>query len=313
MDMQQQLHFDSVEEINSAPHGWDTDIAPLGSETASAALGLSSNDNLRLGKVVLNCATLQAGSTPIGMRTFSLITQQRDQHCFRGHNVDCNTLIVFPEDRELHAISAANISLCNISVGEEPFRKAMENLELPQDVLNRLPETVGFSDSQRRKLLREIEILSRFLREYGDHSKVKELSIAMEENLVTAILGTLVDIARHGRPIDLNKRYRCTHQALDYLRENPREAVSITELAGAAGTSRRTLETGFRQILDTSPGEFIKQSRLRGCRKELLEQRGNRYASVSETANSWGFWHLGQFSADYRRQFGELPSQTLQA
>ena len=313
MESQHQLHFDSLEELNSAPHGWDTDITPLGGETAPATLGLSSNDNVLLTNVVLNCATLQTGSTPGGMRTFSLLTRQRDQHCFRGHSVDCNTLIVFPKDRELHAISSGDIALCNISVSEESFQRAMDTLEIPGDVLIRLPETIGFSDSQRRQLLREMEILSRFLKDYGDHSQAKELSVALEESLVTAVLGTLVDIARFGRPINRNKRYRYTHQALDYLRANPRENIGIGDLAQAAGTSRRTLEIGFREILDVSPGDFIKTSRLRACRKELLEQRGNRGASVSNTANGWGFWHLGQFSTDYRKQFGELPSQTLQA
>ena len=33
--------------------------------------------------------------------------------------------------------------------------------------------------------------------------------------------------------------------------------------------------------------------------------------SVQDAAARWGFWHLGQFSRDYKRQFGELPSQTL--
>jgi len=32
---------------------------------------------------------------------------------------------------------------------------------------------------------------------------------------------------------------------------------------------------------------------------------------VQEAAAGWGFWHLSELAADYRRQFGELPSQTL--
>jgi AraC family ethanolamine operon transcriptional activator len=32
---------------------------------------------------------------------------------------------------------------------------------------------------------------------------------------------------------------------------------------------------------------------------------------VVDVANRWGFWHMGQLAADYRRQFGELPSETL--
>jgi AraC family ethanolamine operon transcriptional activator len=32
---------------------------------------------------------------------------------------------------------------------------------------------------------------------------------------------------------------------------------------------------------------------------------------VHEVAQRWGFWHTGEFAADYCRLFGELPSQTL--
>lgn len=32
----------------------------------------------------------------------------------------------------------------------------------------------------------------------------------------------------------------------------------------------------------------------------------------ADVANNWGFWHMGRFAADYRKFFGELPSETLQ-
>ena len=33
--------------------------------------------------------------------------------------------------------------------------------------------------------------------------------------------------------------------------------------------------------------------------------------NVVDIANAWGFWHSGQFAADYKQLFGELPSTTL--
>jgi AraC family ethanolamine operon transcriptional activator len=35
------------------------------------------------------------------------------------------------------------------------------------------------------------------------------------------------------------------------------------------------------------------------------------YESIIELAGIHGFWHMGQFAADYRRIYGELPSATL--
>ena len=33
--------------------------------------------------------------------------------------------------------------------------------------------------------------------------------------------------------------------------------------------------------------------------------------TVREIARRWGFRHTGEFAADYRRLFGELPSETF--
>jgi AraC-like DNA-binding protein len=34
-------------------------------------------------------------------------------------------------------------------------------------------------------------------------------------------------------------------------------------------------------------------------------------ATVHAIAERWGFWHTGEFASDYRRLFGQLPSETL--
>jgi len=34
---------------------------------------------------------------------------------------------------------------------------------------------------------------------------------------------------------------------------------------------------------------------------------------VQDIAARWGFWHLSHFANDYRRMFGELPSETLRS
>ena len=58
--------------------------------------------------------------------------------------------------------------------------------------------------------------------------------------------------------------------------------------------------------LDRGPLQTV---RLQSVRRNLLgKSPGN---SISEIAASWGFWHMGQFAAVYRRQFGELPSETV--
>jgi AraC family ethanolamine operon transcriptional activator len=59
-----------------------------------------------------------------------------------------------------------------------------------------------------------------------------------------------------------------------------------------------------------SPHAYLKAQRLNRVREDLKSALGDA-GTVAAIAQRWGFWHTGNFAADYRRQFGELPSQTL--
>jgi AraC family ethanolamine operon transcriptional activator len=76
------------------------------------------------------------------------------------------------------------------------------------------------------------------------------------------------------------------------------------------GASPRKLAYCFQDILGVSPARYIKAIRLNAVRRELARaQRSTE--SVYDVAARWGFWHFGHFSADYKKQFAELPSETL--
>lgn len=99
-------------------------------------------------------------------------------------------------------------------------------------------------------------------------------------------------------------------RALTWLRAHLHEPVRLETLAQIAGTAPRTLETHFRQFLGTTPLGWVRQMRLTQARRALLDPSGD--ASVTRVAMDCGFTQLGRFAAHYCRQFGEVPSQTLQ-
>ena len=54
---------------------------------------------------------------------------------------------------------------------------------------------------------------------------------------------------------------------------------------------------------------FVKQLRLERARQMLMRTDTN--PSVTEVAFFCGFSNMGNFAADYRKHFGERPSDTL--
>ncbi len=94
-----------------------------------------------------------------------------------------------------------------------------------------------------------------------------------------------------------------------YMTDNAASALAIPDVAAALGVNVRSLQEGFRQWRNATPNEFLRQTRLRLVREELL--RSNERTDVTSVALRHGFTHLGRFSGYYHAAFGELPHVTL--
>jgi AraC-like DNA-binding protein len=99
-------------------------------------------------------------------------------------------------------------------------------------------------------------------------------------------------------------------RAEKYMREHVREEITIADLAGAAGVSERTVYYGFRHFLGKSPMRYCAQLRLAVARETLLRGRIEG-CNITQLAVSLGYATSSHFSRDYRRRYGESPSDTL--
>ena len=94
----------------------------------------------------------------------------------------------------------------------------------------------------------------------------------------------------------------------EYLATQATEAVSMTDLASVAGVGLRTIQATFKKHRGYSPQEFLKSIRLDEAYGQLRSGHASR---VIDVAFACGFTKLSQFSSDYQKRFGELPSTTL--
>lgn len=115
------------------------------------------------------------------------------------------------------------------------------------------------------------------------------------------------DAPRPGRPAYV--REHVVRAALKRLEEADDAPPSVEELAGVAGVSARTFRTVFRDYFGVPPLRYLRIRQLHQARRALRAARAHG-ESVTEVAARLGFWEFGRFAADYRKLFGESPSQT---
>ena len=86
--------------------------------------------------------------------------------------------------------------------------------------------------------------------------------------------------------------------------------MRLSEIYALSGLPERTAQHLFRQELGKTPEAYLKGQRLYAAHRALW-QADALSTSVSDVANQFGFWHMGQFAQDYRCIYGVNPSVTL--
>lgn len=122
---------------------------------------------------------------------------------------------------------------------------------------------------------------------------------------VLAVLGDARQLRDTSKP---SYRRVALARALDVFEAFPDEPVRIAELCRLTGVSWRTLDRAFHDTYGCGPKAYHTRMRLGRVRHDLLS--ATMGFKVADAANRQGFWHMGQFAQDYRRFFGELPSET---
>lgn len=98
-------------------------------------------------------------------------------------------------------------------------------------------------------------------------------------------------------------------QVCEYVRANLMQSITLTDLERTAGMSTRALQYAFSKRFGMSPMQWVRQERLQAARQSLLNAQADD--SVTSVVQACGIHRLSDFAIAYRRQFGELPSETL--
>lgn len=129
------------------------------------------------------------------------------------------------------------------------------------------------------------------------------------------VVSTLLLVQPHGYHEELTRPVRpaapgCVKRVEEYIEAHAEEPLTIGDLAAYAGVSASTLFAGFREHRKTTPMAHLRRVRLQRAREDM-QAAAPASTTVTDVAMRWGFTHLGRFAADYKRWFGESPSETL--
>jgi AraC family ethanolamine operon transcriptional activator len=303
--------FTDFEKFAQTTRAWDLDFIQLDGgnfETEIIQIGVG---DVQLARAGFNRFIDQKGSPPPGLWTFAMLADKSSQIIWRGRQVSKKSLMIYPPGSEIDAQSRPGFDVYTLSY--------------PESLIDELTQMFGISSF--RKLIGDTDLISAnapklskcreqtkrilsTIKEQPFKAKSQAIQREIRFSLSQQLISTLVHSGLDYHKPSYRRRDRALRRAKEYLREHARDSITVRDVHRATGVSERTLRYAFLEQFGVSPKTYLMARRLNGVRRQLYHADPSSI-TIADVANHWGFWHMGQFAADYRRLFGELPSETL--
>jgi AraC family ethanolamine operon transcriptional activator len=251
------------------------------------------------------------GSAPQGYNNFSIVLNGESAPIWRGKELNHGTIAVLPENGELEGITPDGFETLELAVSKsymENVKKYLgldEILDIPaKDKIFNCDKTL--LDKLKLLLLNSQSMLNNGSAISSNSNFINEL----EHYTAAALIRSFSPPKTTDKYKQSDARRKAIKRIEDITEQKNDEQLTVAELCHYANVSLRTLEYAFREKYDLSPKQYLRTVRLNKVHKLLLKS-SPRDVNISDVANKFGFWHMGQFAKDYQNLFGELPSETL--
>ena len=303
--------FEDIEELNDLVQGWDFEFHQLEAGRSPAELLQLGRPEFMLTRFYFEQPYHQRGCTAQDALTIGLTEEGIEEVTTPDGAVQQDDILCFPSDRELSAVSRPRFKGYSLSISNSLLDEVAASCGLQVEAsIGTVQQVRHCSRSNMNTLRRELRHASRSLAQIKTAANSSETLRELEFNLIRHLLLAITGSQPTDRLKLTNRKQIVLQRARDYMEANTNKPITVLELAQASGSCVRTLEYVFRDYFNVTPKAYLKSRRLVAVRHELLRSLHSK-SSINEIANRWGFWHMSQFAADYRRFFGELPSETL--
>ncbi len=248
----------------------------------------------------MNRTILQRGSGDKGNTVFIIPGNMEQEIHWRSHDLVGNSIGILKSGMEHESVTTPSFLGFSVSISNQYLEELAILLGLPKFlIVAKTHEVIEIPKNyaiEIQKLLTNLfnsKILIDSVLNY-ELPKLIITSICNRDNLCTI---------KTEKPRNLVFK-----RAQSLIDSNIHENINILSLSKELGISERNLRYLFNDKVGFGPKKYIINYKLNKVRKELKSKRN---IPIKALANDFGFWHSGNFAAEYKMLFGEFPSETI--
>ncbi len=302
---------EDVDHLNTLVRGWDFAFRKLDGGAFKANFIQVGDRKHHFDYFHMNRLVDQKGASPPGVWTFAFLTEISSPLIWRGYSVDKNTVMIYSPGSPIEAQSRPGYEVFSLSFSEEGLCEIGERAGFPElKVLLKGADRLSCDGSAIQDLRQGLGQFYQEAQKNPSSASIRRFCEALQLSIPRHLLEVLRSSRMEENISSPRMRESAMKRALKIIEEMIDDPPTVQDLCRKAGASERLLRYAFLERFGISPKAYLLAIRLNRVRREL-RRADPTSTKIVDIANWWGFWHMGQFAANYRRLFGELPSETL--
>jgi AraC family ethanolamine operon transcriptional activator len=294
-------YFTDIDVYNETVKNWDLNFKLLSKSDFSSKLHMVYDTNFSVAKEKLTGKIEQKGKAQEGLIVFGIPVKNASFYWF-DKKIKSDTIVIFPKENNFEVISDSNFEVYVVSINEKNLFNAMKK--------SGIKKNESIFNGKAQELFLSKDFSSRFINLLDYYLNTNLKKVKKNEALINSIIFSLVEYLnttdQKKTPLPKGKKYFAVKKAVEIINNQINNLFSIPQLCAIVGVSERTLLSAFKEKYKVSPSQYIKAFRLNLVKQEIYN---TDTLNISEIAGKYHFWHMGQFTKDFKKQFGLLPSE----
>ena len=304
----QLLVLNNLEElniINQISQGWDNRWTYIKQGGVEVGLWVFTTPRMQFSRVGYDNAIMIESSPPVGSIQLSFV---------RTEGI-CNTHNQKLEKYELIIVKGGEETNYLANGANEIFSMVFETDFFSEIFYRYFSEAFESVRSDYRLRIKEesVDTFLLYIEQwflFFQKADNRRLNIERYFDLEMNIIENLFSLIQMGEQKQDRSRFDIA-TARHILEANIDNIYTVSTLVEELGISMRTLQYNFKEKLGISPKQYLQYLRLNAIRKEL-QQAEPQSIKISEVILRYGFFHPSHFTLEYKKLFGETPTETLQ-
>jgi len=296
--------FKDLEIINTISQGWQNRWTYIKKGTTEAKLWIFTTPRMQFSWIGYDNAIMIESSPPKGSVQVSFVRTQGvfnlNQKVTHNHE-----LIVVYGGEDTNSIISTDNEIFSL-VFEETFFDEIFNRYFSKHINSiRKDNIIILKEDNLSFFINKVKYWFDYIQKRKVQTLNTDMFYILEEDIIQHLF-SMIYIEKEN--FMQEKNY--AKKARKIIEENIDSVYKISDLVNEFDVGIRTLQYNFQSQYGITPKQYLQNLRLSAVRKELLSIKDNSI-KISDVALKYGFFSSSHFTVEYKKFFGETPSETL--